>query len=596
MARQAVVTNATLVDFQRSADGYPQDGSGEGVFAEPYAGDNSANNLQRPVAVFALPEGGEPGYRVTDATFSCVMKLLQNNGGNLPDLDVAFLDKGVSTAVAGSDYHTAALASLAQIATPATAGDTTLTWSNQDLADAIDEAYLRGSTHIAIRFQLALTGDFYDGVNGYAVSDADAANDYYRLYYGDAVQPDPTLQISLVADPRPFSTGTFTEFQRIVDGAPQNGTGDGVFPGSYCGDIVSGNFMHAVLTFALPELGSDRRVDQAVLHVSLDSVANNGGNLVDLDVAFAEKGITGVIAADDYQAAAVTELASIATPDTAADSILNWSSQALTDAINAAYLHGSDYVMFRFQFAKTGDFYDGVNGYAVTDGDGQLDLYYLENSDPVPELLLYEYVDPDPRPVSTGTLTEFRRIVDGSPQNGTGDNDFAGTSCGDIFNENMQKVAATFQLPALGKGRSVDEAVFRTTLILQNNNGGNLVDLDVAFVEKGASGAIVAGDYEAAATASLASIADPETRDNMVLYWTNQDLTDALNAAYENGNTYVMFRFQLAETGDFYDSVNGYATSDGDGADDQYDLDNDPAPELVIYQYVPPNGSVILLR
>ena len=76
--------------------------------------------------------------------------------------------------------------------------------------------------------------------------------------------------------------------------------------------------------------------------------------------------------------------------------------------------------------------------------------------------------------------------MDGSPQNGTGDNDFAGTSCGDISNENMQKVAATFQLPALGKGRSVDEAVFRTTLIRQDNNGGNLVDLDVAFVEKGA--------------------------------------------------------------------------------------------------------------
>jgi hypothetical protein len=123
---EAAVTNITLSDSQRVIDHFPQDGNGNEVsISSSFVGDydnalgNSSNRMFRMSYVFALPQLGL-GYSVNDATFSMVIDSINQNG-NLPDLDVALLNKGaVGTGVKG-DYEAAPVATLSSIATPATA-------------------------------------------------------------------------------------------------------------------------------------------------------------------------------------------------------------------------------------------------------------------------------------------------------------------------------------------------------------------------------------------------------------------------------------------------------------------------------------------
>ncbi|MBN1557959.1 MAG: hypothetical protein JW951_07415 [Lentisphaerae bacterium] len=170
---EAAVTNVSLSDSQRVWDNYPQDGDGDdATLAWSFAGDykssqtgGGANRMFRMSYVFPLPHAGDLGYSVNDATFSMVIKSVADNG-NLPDLDIVLLNKGTVGDAAPGDYEAVPVATLSSIATPATANGTTVTWSHADLLDALNAAYSNGTEYVAFRPQLALTGDFYDSVNG----------------------------------------------------------------------------------------------------------------------------------------------------------------------------------------------------------------------------------------------------------------------------------------------------------------------------------------------------------------------------------------------------------------------------------------------
>jgi hypothetical protein len=163
---------------------------------QAYAGDISNDTFSRYVMVFQLPTLGV-GETLGAATFTVTLRSVVLNNSDV-NLDVAFLEKGSSSVVKNGDYSASPTAYLGGIATPNTPADTTLTWSNTALADAITDAYEKGNSYVAFRLQLPESGDFWSGA--IPISDVDGAHDYYGVYTvgTDHEGPNPTLQFTVI--------------------------------------------------------------------------------------------------------------------------------------------------------------------------------------------------------------------------------------------------------------------------------------------------------------------------------------------------------------------------------------------------------------
>ncbi|MBN1557871.1 MAG: hypothetical protein JW951_06970 [Lentisphaerae bacterium] len=415
MSAEAVVTNAVLSGSARVYDYFPQDGDGDAAadswsFVGDYSNNigNPSNRMYRMSYVFALPHGGEWGYSVNGAAFSMILRSISENG-NLPDLDVAILDKGTVGDGDKSDYEAAGLATNFSIATPATANETTLNWSNQDLVDALNTAYSNLSTHVAFRPQLARTGDFYDAVNGWAVSDEDALNDVYYIHCtnqnpnSDAYIPE--LQLDLIGPAGIQTNASLLAFNRVWDNYVQDGSGNANGTGTYCGDIKNNNNLNrGRLIFQLPKRPLGYLVDDATFKIVLAGFTLNPGdtnpdwndpdNLPPLDIAIVDKGTSTNAVVGDYEAAPLALLEGVATLETTPGTLLSWDTQDLTAALNAAYANDSTAVMLRMQLALTGDWVHPTEGYAISDADQGYDLYQFAAADPAPELAIY-FVAPE---------------------------------------------------------------------------------------------------------------------------------------------------------------------------------------------------------
>jgi hypothetical protein len=165
-------------------------------------------------------------------------------------------------------------------------------------------------------------------------------------------------------------------------------------------------------------------------------------------------------------------------------------------------------------------------------------------------------------------LNDWKRLRDDWPQDGVVDHIattlfFTGDDVGDRF----FRTVAVFELPTLGAGEYIDNATFRWKVenVIDNSTSA-LPHLDVAFLDKGSVGTVASADYNASHDALINRFATPATTNGSTKTWSNATLLSAISNAYDNSSSYVAFRLQLAATGDYYDWVNGWPTSDGDDA------------------------------
>jgi hypothetical protein len=186
------------------------------------------------------------------------------------------------------------------------------------------------------------------------------------------------------------------------------------------------------------------------------------------------------------------------------------------------------------------------------------------------------------------TLTEWGRVRDDSPQDGSANFIFStNPNVGDDTFNQLARMVNVFALPSLGSGEYVSTASFSMVtryLYDQGDNIGAVPDLQFAFIEKGSTATVVLGDYNATPTATYNALSMPSGGGQHTDHfgetqtWSNADLVTAVQNAYDNGNTHIAIRFQLAESsGPFYDSVNGFAISDGDILADYYGVHYDSA-------------------
>jgi hypothetical protein len=207
-AAQADVVEATVTDWRWIRDLDEQDGTPD-TLSDPgkliFTGDDENDAFFRTVAIFELPTLG-PGEYLDGATFSMkINNVITNGTPAIPNLSIAFLDMGTNSSVSLSDYNSSYTAIINSFATPSDAG-TTQTWSNADLVTAISNAYDTSGSHIAFRFQMEETGNFYDSSNSFPISDGDEATDQYQ---GFNTSDSIGLELSVIPEPASVSMLVF---------------------------------------------------------------------------------------------------------------------------------------------------------------------------------------------------------------------------------------------------------------------------------------------------------------------------------------------------------------------------------------------------
>jgi hypothetical protein len=200
-------------------------------------------------------------------------------------------------------------------------------------------------------------------------------------------------------------------------------------------------------------------------------------------------------------------------------------------------------------------------------------------------------------PVDSG-----RVFADAGVALGVNDQLWAGDNA--ITTSNRQNRAiVVFELPTLTPGFTLTDVEFNAyhwKTDTQNLDGGEptLVPLDLVFIDHGTSDAMGTADFNAGALATKTGVANKDSSIDSWITWSgDSNLTSAVQAAIDDNDTHVAFRFQLQLLAPYVDGSNN-PTGDGGVNNDNYSFrphnfaTESLRPTLTL---IPEPGTLVLL-
>jgi hypothetical protein len=172
-----------------------------------------------------------------------------------------------------------------------------------------------------------------------------------------------------------------------------------------------------------------------------------------------------------------------------------------------------------------------------------------------------------------------------------------------ITDSNRQSRAiVVFELPTLTPGFTLTDVEFNAYhrhTNTQNLDGGEptLVPLDLVFIDHGTSNVMGNADFDATALATKTGVANKDSDFGWITWSGDSVLTDAVQAAIDDNDTHVAFRFQLQLLAPYIDG-DGNPTGDGGVNNDNYQfhehnyVTESLRPTLTL---IPEPGTLVLL-
>jgi hypothetical protein len=160
-----------------------------------------------------------------------------------------------------------------------------------------------------------------------------------------------------------------------------------------------------------------------------------------------------------------------------------------------------------------------------------------------------------------------------------------------------------FELPTLTPDFTLTDVKFEAYfygIATQNVVGveRTLVPLDLVFIDHGTSNAMGTADFNAGALATKTGVANKDSSIDSWITWSgDSNLTSAVQAAIDDNDTHVAFRFQLQLLAPYVDGSNN-PTGDGGVNNDQYSFcphnfaTESLRPTLTL---IPEPGTLVLL-